>query len=728
MTTNVTNVDSKFFRTVLGSGRGKLCLCFKYRTSGAFLEEFWNWPDDLSKIQERISHHDDNGADCYFCPQLLSEEKRQKKFVLSCPNAWADLDGCAPTGLLVAPTIVLETSPGRYHAFWTFEAPIAPVEAEGLSKRIAYHEGADHSGWDLTQVLRIPGTHNHKYPDKPLVRLLPIGAGNYRLTDFSEYPEVAQTSSVPSPTVTELQDVGSADVILFRYKGKVPKRALELRDGQTEGQVGGGDRSRVFFELVRLLAEAGLTRTEIYSVVQGAQCNKWALDGHPERAWTDIARICSKDSAPKLGPARFFNKSNLLSEQLALDIVANVPLALGADGRIYVYNKGIYEFDEHTIKFAMKDRIGDKYKRSHVPTVEDCVLYELTKLNRTLSSGVIGVPGFAVVNNGILELATGTLREWTPDHFSMNKIPIDWDPQVPCPRYLAWAESIGVIEFLPILEQHIAQALDPSRPINWALMLYGRSRTGKSTFIRIMEHILGYKNRSSVSLHDLCTSTFLPAQLYGKTLNVTADLSSEDVKDLSMFLKLTGGSDTITAQHKYKNAFDFYNQALLLFSMNIPPTVSSSRSREYYNRCRPFPFNKTFEGHEDSTIERDIIENELPGILRRLVEAYQKVPCEDVPEEFRQDFARKSNRVTQWLDEETKPLSVPQDGWTKNADRVQGTPGSELLEDFNYWASQNKFAELGRNTFYEALESQSVRWYHPNRQPRVKWFRIKTCS
>jgi hypothetical protein len=50
---------------------------------------------------------------------------------------------------------------------------IPATEAAELSKRIAYAEpGADHSGWDVTQVLRLPGTLNHKHSPPQKVEML----------------------------------------------------------------------------------------------------------------------------------------------------------------------------------------------------------------------------------------------------------------------------------------------------------------------------------------------------------------------------------------------------------------------------------------------------------------------------------------------------------------------------------------------------------------------------
>jgi hypothetical protein len=69
------------------------------------------------------------------------------------------------------PTAVVISSPGREQYWWRLSRPVEPEEGQDLNRRLAYAMGADLSGWDLTQLLRVPGTRNHKYPDAPIVEL-----------------------------------------------------------------------------------------------------------------------------------------------------------------------------------------------------------------------------------------------------------------------------------------------------------------------------------------------------------------------------------------------------------------------------------------------------------------------------------------------------------------------------------------------------------------------------
>jgi hypothetical protein len=58
---------------------------------------------------------------------------------------------------------------------------VPPTIGERMNKRWADAIGADPSGYDLTQLLRVPNTINYTDPDAPLVRLI-------RVTDLRSVP------------------------------------------------------------------------------------------------------------------------------------------------------------------------------------------------------------------------------------------------------------------------------------------------------------------------------------------------------------------------------------------------------------------------------------------------------------------------------------------------------------------------------------------------------------
>lgn len=146
-----------------------------------------SWRDLAFKFPgDTIAIPDSKLGDVYFCPNLFSRPRRRKGLVL--PSCWlyADLDTVKPPSVddppmrkrktsdnpVLEPTIAWESSPGRYQALWHIDQHLPEEAHSKVNQKLTYALGADRGGWDITQVLRVPGTINHKYAGKPEVKLL----------------------------------------------------------------------------------------------------------------------------------------------------------------------------------------------------------------------------------------------------------------------------------------------------------------------------------------------------------------------------------------------------------------------------------------------------------------------------------------------------------------------------------------------------------------------------
>lgn len=281
-----------FFKLLFGRGEGFVCIAFLSSGTRNLREQFFKYPDELSPMLQSIADST-HGNSVYFCPQLLDDRKRTKEHVIQTPNAWADLDTCHPDNMLVEPSLVVESSPGRYQAYWVFDRIVDPDDAEALCKRIAYahaDQGCDTSGWDLTQLLRIPGTYNYKYlagATLPVVSVLQANHNRYRIDDFNKYPndERYVQVEIPLPTPDDLPNLSAEELLQERRLALNP---LVWRHYADEPLM---DWSKALWNLQLLLFEADFTREEVFTIVREAKCNKYARDGKPlELLWKEVCR------------------------------------------------------------------------------------------------------------------------------------------------------------------------------------------------------------------------------------------------------------------------------------------------------------------------------------------------------------------------------------------------------------------------------------------------------
>lgn len=285
-----------FLRLLFGTNEGYICVAYgtKDRNPKKFREEFFLYPNDIPEILELVNKKY-QGHNIWFCPHLFSERRRRKEFVSVTPNSWADLDTCDPSVLLVEPTIVLESSPGRYQGLWLYENPVDPDDAENMSQRIAYmhaDQGADRSGWDLTQLLRFPYTYNYKYSTTPTVLIVEANRKRYRLADFADkYPQVAGFEYLDTP-MPEDSALFNGEDLLQENRLKINPMIWKLYQEELPPSVSWSEN---LWKLEMLLFEAGFDLVQVYSIVQGAACNKYAKKGMSAHLlWKEVCRAHSK--------------------------------------------------------------------------------------------------------------------------------------------------------------------------------------------------------------------------------------------------------------------------------------------------------------------------------------------------------------------------------------------------------------------------------------------------
>ena len=115
----------------------------------------------------------------------------------------------------------------------------------------------------------------------------------------------------------------------------------------------------------------------------------------------------------------------------------------------------------------------------------------------------------------------------------------------------------------------------PSPPT--VIMLYGPTETGKSALLNVVTSIIGRDNVSNMSL-DRLMSRFGPANLEGKLANISDETPAKiDAENYDILKQLSGG-DLITVERKFKEPYQFQNEAKLWFSANELPEMGSPNS------------------------------------------------------------------------------------------------------------------------------------------------------
>jgi hypothetical protein len=141
--------------------------------------------------------------------------------------------------LPIAPTLLIDSG-GGYHAYWYLADTIHLDDSNraamsSLQARWVDFIGADKASKDLTRVLRVPGTINHKYEHKPTVTIVEYTPGLlYRLDDFeSLLPAPAPKPAEPTTTARAATSARSngMESIIAEFNAQHPVHELLMGYG-----------------------------------------------------------------------------------------------------------------------------------------------------------------------------------------------------------------------------------------------------------------------------------------------------------------------------------------------------------------------------------------------------------------------------------------------------------------------------------------------------------------
>lgn len=256
----------EFLTKIYGNLKPGLYICLSTKKRNRWKDHFFRTPIDGEVLEDFFQQYDTHRFDLYFCPHAFKEPKRKKDLAVPTKYLWSDLDNANPKLIKPRPQIAWMSSPNRFACLWTLKDIPSLELTEKYNKQLAYSVGADHGGWDITQVLRIPGTRNHKYPEAPYGKLL----------WFSNVP-------YDSIEINQQTDIDSADIL---RKYNISPFTIK----RTYSEAKEGMRSEVLWKLENELIERGLSKEEVFIVIKDSPWNKFKkreeqLKREIEKAW-----------------------------------------------------------------------------------------------------------------------------------------------------------------------------------------------------------------------------------------------------------------------------------------------------------------------------------------------------------------------------------------------------------------------------------------------------------
>jgi putative DNA primase/helicase len=648
--TEQEDTREKFYRHLFGGQRGLLALFSGVRMPDGDVDKpstrYFDYPASIGVALAHATKESDAGREVWHCAHLLTGKRRIKENAAPVVTLWGDLDGAEiPNGPLL-PTGIVGSSPGRFHCYWRLSEEIPPELAEDLNKRLATVVGADPSGFDLTQLLRVPGTINYKYPDRPVVKILGLDGGrSYTPREMDEaLPKIEKSQEPRSRDTSASPPVVLAESALRVWRGEDPK----LKEN------GEPDRSSTLVKIGRVLYDAGATRaTMIAALVERDEALGFRKytdrpDAHAHyHKIMDELESNGRNTKMRLeststNPASYM-RTDLGNAERFVDAYRDRVRWCPARKSWLIYDGPRYVWDERgeSVKLAHHTARAIFHEAAHAKDEDEqkaIAKWAFTsqgesRINAMLSQSkpylAVGMdeldrdPWLVNCQNGTLDLRTGRLRDHDPEDLITRLAPVAYDPEATCPRFERFLhETLVDAEVVRFVKRYAGYTLTGITRERIMAILYGSGKNGKTTLVELLHEALGDYARNT-DVETLLIKKYQGvgndvAALKGARFVSAAEVEKGRRLAESKIKQLTG-RDTVTARFLFGENFDFKPEFKLWLSTNNKPVIQGTDDA-IWDRLRLIPFTQRFDGAKADPLLSDKLRDELAGVFAWMVE------------------------------------------------------------------------------------------------------------
>lgn len=348
-------------------------------------------------------------------------------------------------------------------------------------------------------------------------------------------------------------------------------------------KMGEGDgRNDKLFTYILKLQSQGMAKNDIKETI--SIINNYILE---EPVTQGELNVILRDEA--FMKESFYIKGSFQHEKFG-DFLINEHHICKVTNVLHIYKEGVYSDKQEDIEEAMIRHIPALKRMQRQETI---AYLQLKAKHKNFAS-----TKYVVVKNGVFNLETWQLEDFTPEIITRNKIPVAY---IPGAYYEVTDKTFNKIavndkKIRAILEEILGYILFRRNEFAATFILTGDGSNGKSSYLKIIRKLIGSDNASSLDLNEL-DQRFKTAELFGKLANIGDDIGKGYIKESSIFKKLSTG-ETLNVERKGKDPFDFTNYAKLIFSANEMPRINDF-SDGLGRRLQIVPFKAKFTPNDD---------------------------------------------------------------------------------------------------------------------------------
>ena len=392
--------------------------------------------------------------------------------------------------------------------------------------------------------------------------------------------------------------------------------------------------------------------------------------------------------------------ASVSAPRLVKYIEDNIPFILvrdnGKQGVLkYVYEGGVYKlYSDDMFRGLIRNLIAEyDIELVKMRTLNEALQLLQTSLRTVPHSALNKDETIINFKNGLLHVSCDSLvlSDHTPDVLSTIQIPCEWtgeNEKTPVFNNYLRTLTNGDKETQILLLEFIGACFSNIRGwrLKKSLFLVGKGDTGKSQLKGLVERLLGKDNFIGTDLNQI-EARFGTGTIYGTRLAGSSDMSFMTVKELKTFKMLTGG-DSVFAEFKGMQGFEFTYGGLLWFCMNQLPKFGGDDGKWVYDRIMVVECPNVIPKDKQDKELLDKMYRERQGIIYKAVKALQLVIRNgyrfDEPERVKQaraQYMADNNPVVNFFNECMQP-------WVNGKIQKHCTTG-RVYKVFQAWSREN---------------------------------------
>lgn len=386
----------------------------------------------------------------------------------------------------------------------------------------------------------------------------------------------------------------------------------------------------------------------------------------------------------------FFRGKTFFFDKFAHYLASNHHI-IKINGLLHIYKDGIYVDGIKMIESEMIKHIPtlSRSRRAEVLSYMDIMIQD----NHYTSDA-----NYIAFNNGLYNLETEELEDFSPDIVITNKIPHDYIPD-------AYDEltdrtlnklACGDRNIRLLLEEAIGYCFYRRNELRKCFILTGDKQNGKSTYLSMIEALLGQQNISSLDLKEL-GDRFKTAELVNKLANIGDDIGDEFIANPAIFKKLVSGNP-VNVERKGQDPFDFSNYSKFLFSANNIPRIKD-KSGAVISRLVIVPFDAKFsvtDADFDPYIKYKLIkEVPLQYLIVLGLEGLKRVLAH---RQFTE--SEKTTAALTEYEENNNPILL----FFKEEPKIDNEPTSVVYQQYHEFCLSNNFTAMSNIEFSKQVK------------------------